>query len=55
MLRTILEYIGSIVSNEITPINLALIILIIVSIGTETVPMEIPNKIARTRKIPAMI
>jgi hypothetical protein len=55
MFRTILVYIGSIFSIEITPNNLALMILIMVRIGTETVPMEIPNKIARTRKIPAMI
>jgi hypothetical protein len=55
MFRTILEYIGSIVSNEITPKTFALKILIMVKIGTETVPIEIPNKKARTRNIPAII
>jgi hypothetical protein len=53
MFRTILEYIGSIVSSILNPKTFAPIILIIVMIGTETVPIEIPNNIERTRKVPA--
>jgi hypothetical protein len=51
---TILEYIGSI-DPIVMPDSFALISRMIVSIGTETVPIEIPIKIERTRKIPAKI
>jgi hypothetical protein len=45
---------GSISSSEITPKSFDIIISIMVKIGTETVPIEIPNKIERRRKLPAI-
>jgi hypothetical protein len=44
---------GSISSSEITPKSFDIIISIMVKIGTETVPIEIPNKTEKRRKLPA--